>query len=376
MGKAREQINGLRLLILEIGNQWEQLATSMSLAYGKARKSQEEILNGIKPAVEEFAKKKNSGKQEAKQFVLAVFVKLALGPYDPLSSFSEKLSPEFKAITDFGRELAFKLPAKPKPAAPASPTPAKAPTVEMQEWRDNIKNVYEEETRNLALNFKDKLDDEIYGDMVAKIQGWTKSSTPSPGNFLPVGLDPLEYFLEISRGVQHRTNRMSMQVRKWGDDLESRWGNDEYAELVKSVVAEKWEAGFKDSKFFTDAPLPSIDPLTDKFLMSRAKLSLWIAWAQERDKSYWEKQYINSPYVESEAKLWEPLRVELISLGVPLHHVSTFANPPLINFPAFIEWSFSEHAINQLLAGNQLIPPDVERIKNQWIVHLINRQAA
>ena len=55
MGKAREQINGLRLLILEIGNQWEQLATSMSLAYGKARKSQEEILNGIKPAVEEFA---------------------------------------------------------------------------------------------------------------------------------------------------------------------------------------------------------------------------------------------------------------------------------------------------------------------------------
>jgi hypothetical protein len=130
-------------------------------------------------------------------------------------------------------------------------------------------------------------------------------------------------------------------------------------------------AGMKKSAFFSKAPASVMAGATKTALLARAKLALWIAWAWDRDLSYWEKQTLTARghgiMGVSEVWDWEPLRQELVNLGLSATSITLKGMNRMqliygLNMEAFIGWARSTAATKALFSGLATDPEGIATV--------------
>lgn len=199
-------------------------------------------------------------------------------------------------------------------------------------------------------------------DWALKVSG-IKSADISDGPYVPVAVTPAQYGADLRQGAQERVNVLNDIAFLFRDN----------ADLFPLEVAKSMRSGFEAADFFTKAPASQTDPKVKDLLTTKAKLALWMAWALERDRKYWEVQSAVWMYNFSETHDWVDLRTELIGIGVPAGRVSfdfggKYAAGAL-NMDGFIKWASSANAMTVLFAG---LPQDSEGMK--WVVSRWNKK--
>jgi len=139
-------------------------------------------------------------------------------------------------------------------------------------------------------------------------------------------------------------------------------------EIAKIIADNTWE-----SPFFTEAPPSVMSQETKTTLVFRAKLALWVVWALERDKDYWQTQCALRLYNFSEVFDWEPLRLELNQLGVPLAAISFKEyysprdyTPGAMNVEAYIKWAESSDSLRMVFSGLDWTDEGMTWVQERW----------
>ncbi|MGO8794609.1 MAG: hypothetical protein ACLQLC_07290 [Candidatus Sulfotelmatobacter sp.] len=169
----------------------------------------------------------------------------------------------------------------------------------------------------------------------------------APDAFEPAAEDPLSYFLEMYLRIDTRDRN----VAELADSLS---GSN-----VSLGVVRELEELVLDTSFVTQAP----DDVDEGVLYRSASLGLWIAWAYQRDEEYWAAR---SDDLNWEAMEFDPLRIELVTLGVPANVITLrskgkttftkqmgmFLNGKTgLNMNGFVDWATSVHAAVEMLRG-------------------------
>ncbi len=323
---AKDDFNEMRLRIQEYGGKWRGFFQGMSKAYTSAYLSQEKMLKSVQKA-----QKADTRAEDAKLFGLSLLTTLVAGPFANQFGFATEISPLRKQIEGELNPLT-----------------------------------------GLSKLGASTVQDLIIRDWVDSLKGVVKKSEPSVDPYVPVGVTPGEYAAELMQGSEERTNLMADVARDWADRAHE-YTDAQAAQMRKDMMK---------SRFFTDAPASAMNSGTKQVLMRKAELSLWVSWAWERDKSHWQGVNVgeDTPWGSSEnVGAWEPVRQQLIAVGVPAFVVTRyrqrdFRQTPILDMPAFIEWSFSQHPQALLAAGLPSDPQAVEQVRQQWMLRLLAHQ--
>jgi hypothetical protein len=206
--------------------------------------------------------------------------------------------------------------------------------------------------------------------------------------FAPGNITPEQYTSHLFEGISYNVALLTKilyelrwepnvkDVRYAGQTITLRSGGEVSADAVKQLTKV-----IVDSSFMTE--MPSLDIKKD-VLTRKASLALWIGWALARDVSYWKNAprsndpdwHKHPPHAGNLGSMkpafweqynWEPVRQQLISLGVAPSAITASIimtdagwgkSNMLKEFPGlymwgFMEWASSPHAAS-LLFDNSL----------------------
>ena len=233
MDQAREEFNEMRTLVLEYGGKWRGYFQGMAAAYAAAYKSQEALLARVKKVTEARLKA-----EEARlTFALSL---LTVGLAGTAASHFAKNLLSSGGITDSVIKS------------------AKDGIV--GDWLiSTVKDLSKDATKAVAGKVHEKIG----------VAGYQVPSEP----YVPSAVSPAEYGATLLQGAEERANVISDQVREWAESPQP-FPPGEVPKMIR---------GMKDSVFFKKAPPSVMAGGTKEALLRKAKLALWIAWAQERD---------------------------------------------------------------------------------------------
>src|SRR6266478_4606097 len=269
----------MRTTIQEYAGKWRGYFNGMAAAYAGAYERQKKILEEAKHVLEERKKQED----EARLFALSLLtvgLTSTIGTHfakEALSSHVASLS----QVAAIAREDSI-----------------------IGEWLvDTMKDVSKE-----SLKKGTEAGLELVG---LKTKAGHEAITGEP--FVPPLDNPAEYGFTLQQGLEERASCIADIVRLFGD-----------SGLFTAEMAKAMHKGMLQSPFFAQAPPSVMDDRKKGVLLKRAELALWIAWARERDRHYWEIQVAMRFYgpAKSEVWVWAPLRKELIELGVPEAHIT------------------------------------------------------
>jgi len=189
--------------------------------------------------------------------------------------------------------------------------------VDQDAAKDVIKRILQEPTNAALKSLSPKVDDDV---------------------FAPSKTTPEEYTTNLFDGISYNVAMLTtlLDEVQWnpgdtvkydGKDIPLRSGGQVTADNIKRLVEM-----IVDSEFIND--LPPVD-ISTEMLTRKASLALWIGWALARDKKYWaaapatnaNEYYGKGPFriddIDSEPDqffeqaTWDPVRQDLVSLGVP-----------------------------------------------------------
>ena len=325
---AKDHFNEMRIRILEYGGKWRGFFLGMSKAYATAYEAQKQMLADLQKAT----KSVNAIEDNAKLFGLSLLTTLVGGPIANSFGFATNISP----------------------------------------LRSEIQNEFDK-TPAVVRKQASKVQDMIVGDWVNSLKGLAGLGPRSEEPFVPVGMTPAEYAAELLQGSEERTNLMADVARDWADRSQN----------FTAIQAAEMRENMMKSRFFADVPTSAMNSGTKDVLFRKAKLSLWVAWAWQRDKNYWRGVNIAEDHFgrgRTELSHWEPVRKDLIAAGVPEWVITRYSmidmhkKTPLLDMAALIDWSFSAHAMAHLAAGLSADSLAVEQVRKQWMVNLMARQ--
>lgn len=161
-----------------------------------------------------------------------------------------------------------------------------------------------------------------------------KASAISPLDYGTTLKESITFNLKLLRRIKHAAEfDPSMKAASIaGQSVSLRSGNEIN---LSAKAAEQLTLTILNTPFMRDSPAATVDQVT---LTRKARLALWIGWAQARDVAYWGptiEYWSQKKNFSTQATLeqvqWEPLRKELISLGVPPMLITTTVRvvPPM-----------------------------------------------
>jgi hypothetical protein len=193
--------------------------------------------------------------------------------------------------------------------------------------------------------------------------------------FTPSGLSPGDYAGRLLSGLASHMAWLNAWVERY-----------ELAEVPQGVqaVLDHARAVMLQMDFFAKAPKRPFAGTEGEQaekqakLQDRAELALWISWALERDKKHWIKDGAIRLYNPgaSENRHYEPIRKELIRLGVPkqvvslkpvadfipIGHFARIDEGAGLNLVKFMDWAATHGALKLVFQG---LPVDGEGM--QWV---------
>jgi hypothetical protein len=327
---SREVFNDLRLTTLEYGGKWRAYFQGVSEAYANAFRSQELLLQRIKGAVE------RRKKAEVDNIIFA-FTMLTAG-------FGGLIA------THFARDLKkFTISSFPEIAV-------------ARHGNDIIDDMVQSVLKGASLTKEAFNAQKPWTDRLKELGGATSSAPPLRDPFVPADATPAAYGARLLQGAEEHGNLMSDIARFLS-------AQSDYFPLD---VAKNMRAAILRSAFFQQAPASKMTDETKAMLTARAKLGLWICWALERDKRYWEVQSALQLYGKSEIYEWEPLRQELVLLAVPATMITAKGFDAFgglkfgMKMDAFIKWAQGPDSLHALFAGFKWGSEAFKWAKDKW----------
>jgi hypothetical protein len=206
--------------------------------------------------------------------------------------------------------------------------------------------------------------------------------------FAPVGPTPAQYTAKLMEGITDKTSLL----RDILDEVQ--WSRISTGVKFEGNVIPLKSSGDKltaaDAKYLVDAILNSsfmkeMPPqnVRSRDLTSKAALALWIGWAYARDDDYWGNSRWQQPIIGTvtateaynEQFEWEPVRVDLLGLGVPGPQITTVGTDygwmgktkPMngLWMWGFMKWASSPAAVDTLFAGLPRNAEGFETVKQQ-----------
>jgi hypothetical protein len=159
--------------------------------------------------------------------------------------------------------------------------------------------------------------------------------------FEPAADDPLDYMTTLLARVHTRAHRFEKWILSFSG---LHLPPDDARDVATEVV---------NSSFVQEAP-GDMGRYEDKLYRSAALLQ-WMVWAWNRDKDYWADR---SDALTQETVTWDPVRVELANLGVPVSWITLKASGSFASYcrrgvlpgqtgldmEGFIVWAMNIHA--------------------------------
>jgi hypothetical protein len=208
-------------------------------------------------------------------------------------------------------------------------------------------------------------------------------ATVAADAFAPAGVTPEEYTTSLQEGISYYSALLSdilnaieydsgPQKVRFGEDTVSlktsglKLAADDARRLTEAIL---------NSTYVRDAPETSVKSAD---LIPKAALALWIGWAYGRDVKYWRKAkteyYINNRSYDEQFD-WEPVRLRLISLGLPSSAVTVTGTEYLwlndtrpktgLDMWGFLNWVASPASTTLLFAGLPKDAKGFEMVRSQ-----------
>lgn len=330
---TREILLDLRLKIQENARRWSGYINGMNGAYSQAFHRQELVLRDAKVKIEAMKK----AEYDNMVFALSMLTVVAGGPL--ASYFAKSISGPLKNRAAIDRLASL---------------PADRKLIQSDELIDAA--------AQKAISFgHDLLKSKPVTD---RLEGLAKAPIPSEP-YVPAGITPTEYAAALLQGNDERATILAEGPSNWYD----------HAHMFSPGFTIYLRKAILSSPYFTGAPAAEMTDKTRDMLRRRAKLGLWVAWALERKKRYWEVQTaIAQSYISSKSEIWAwgALRQELLSLGVPSDVISVKWIGPRgivygMNMDGFIKWASSTVAVHDLYSGFPGGDEAFKRVKQSWL---------
>jgi len=328
---ARTHFQEMRTRIIEYGGKWRGYFLGVSAAYAAAYASQERLLQDAKKAVEQR-------KQREQAALTTALTMLTLGVGGPVA-------------THFASKFA-------------------AGATEV------LRAANAEKILNWARTGGSAGKDLIFSDWIDKLSEATglRGGNLSGDAYQPASVSPAEYGANLLQGAEERTNAMSDVARGWSES--NLFSAQQAATMVQNMMV---------GDFFARAPSSRMIETTKDTLRQRAKLTVWIAHAHAQDPRYWTNENVKINFLGgSEVFDWEPVRQELVSLGVPSHRITTSGREggglPFgewktgLNYREFITWSLSMESVDAMFRGLPTDEIGMALVRNRTIANLALRQ--